>query len=226
MTHLETVVAGSIWSFRHKVRIGPLSIPVRSTIVKLTDGRLWIASPPKPTPDLLEALDGIGPIGYVVAPNLQHHSFFAEFLAEVPDAEGYLAPGLPEKISAPSNCRILAEQDWADELPGVFIEGLPVLNETVWIHRATGSLIVTDLLFDFGADNPLLLRLMARLLGVDRRLGMSWTMKRAVKDRTAFGHSLDRIMSHRIDRVIMAHDQIIEGDVTDQLTAAWSWLRP
>ena len=226
MSALDIVVARQIWSLRYIVRIGPLSFPVRSTIVKLTDGKLWVCSPPRPTPDLLEALAQIGPVGYVVAPNLQHHLHFAAFLKNHQGAEGLIAPGLPDKIPSLRDHRTISETDWAEDLAGIFIQGLPVLNETVWVHRQTGTLIVTDLLFDFGVDNPPLVRLVARLLGVDRRLGMSRTMKLAVKDRTALRQSIGRIMSQQIERVMTAHDQIVEHDVEDRLAAAFAWLRP
>ncbi|MEO1091063.1 MAG: DUF4336 domain-containing protein [Pseudomonadota bacterium] len=226
MAKPEIVVAEQIWSARYVVRTGPMSIPVRSTIIKLADGKLWICSPPKPTPTLLEALRELGPCGYVVAPNLQHHLHFAEFLANVPSAEGVVAPGLRNKVPALRDHRVLGEGDWANDLTGFFVEGLPVLNETVWIHKSTGTLIVADLLFDFGADNPLFLRLVARLLGVDGRLAMSRTMKLAVKDRAALKRTIDRIMSYRIDRIITAHDQIITSNVEGRLAAAFAWLRP
>lgn len=221
----EIVVDGQIWSVRHKVRTGPLSIPVRSTIVKLADGGLWICSPPPPTPALREALRAIGPVRRVVAPNLQHHRFFAGFLASVPEAEGFVAPGMADKSPALGGHRVLGETDWPDDLEGVFVDGLPVLNETVWRHRATGTLIVTDLLFAFGADNQPLLRLVARLLGVDRRLGMSLTMKLAVKDQPALRRSVDRITSRPVQRIITAHDRIITSAAEDALATAFAWLR-
>ena len=79
---------------------------------------------------------------------------------------------------------------WKDELDAFWIAGLPLLNETVWLDRASGRLIVTDLLFCIGPHESLLARTLARLLGIYQRPGMSRTMKLMVRDRAALARSV------------------------------------
>ena len=113
---------------------------------------------------------------------------------------------------------------WAPDLQATSIEGLPVLNETVWFHPSSGTLILTDLLFCFGQDNSALSRLVARLLGVYGRLGMSRSMKALVTDKAALAASVGKLLRLEVRRIVLAHDQIIEDDASQHLEQAFRWL--
>jgi len=114
---------------------------------------------------------------------------------------------------------------WEDELQSWFIDGLPVLSETVWFHENTGTLLLTDLLFCFGTNNTGLAKLVARLLGVYDRLGMSLTMKLMTKDKQALRRSIEPLLLLPVQRIVLAHDQIIEEQSTIRLKEAFEWLR-
>lgn len=114
---------------------------------------------------------------------------------------------------------------WNSEIQGFFIEGLPILNETVWFHIDTGTLILTDLLFCFAESNRGFAALVAKLLGVYGKLGMSRTMKLAVKDKQALATSVLPLLSLPVRRVIVAHDQIVEEQPLEVLKEAFAWLR-
>ncbi len=225
---MESIVPGRIWHAQQGLRIGPLSVTTRATFVKLADGSVWVHSPISPTPELQADLAQVGPVRYVVAPNRSHHLFFAQFLEAFPQAHGYVAPGLAEKrpdLAVHSVLDTRTVQPWSGELSSVLVEGLPVLNETVWFHDASGTLIITDLLFCFGPHNTGLGRLSARLLGVYGRLGMSRAMKFMVKDRAALARTASWLLSRDVRRIVLGHDQIIEHDARDKLTRAFEWIR-
>jgi hypothetical protein len=114
---------------------------------------------------------------------------------------------------------------WGAELQGFFIEGLPVLNETVWFHHDTGTLVVTDLLFCFAPANRGLTAFVATLLGVNGKLGMSRTMKLAARDKGALARSVASLLALPVRRVVVAHDQIIDAQPGEQLARAFAWLR-
>lgn len=225
---LQTVVPDRIWCTQQSVKYGPLSIKTRATFVRLADGSIWAHSPITPTPELVDSLAQIGPVQYVVAPNTSHRVFFLPFLQAFPEAQGLIAPGLMEKHSDLADFPILGQtdaSDWAPDLQSFFVEGLPILNETVWLHASTSTLIVADLLFCFGSENTALCRIAARVLGVYERLGMSRSMKFLVKDKAALARTVDSLLAQPIERVILTHDQIIEQDAKVKLTAAFEWLR-
>jgi hypothetical protein len=99
-----------------------------------------------------------------------------------------------------------------------------VLNETVWFHRRSGTLLLTDLLFAFGREATGLTALVARLLGVRGRLGMSRTMKWAVADRQLFRRSVQPLLALPVERIVVAHDQVVEVDAAASLQRAFEWL--
>lgn len=225
---LKTLVPGQIWYAQQAIQFGPLNLSTRATFVKLRDGSIWVHSPIEPSPQLVAEIAEIGPVRYVVAPNKSHHLFFKPFIEAFPNAQGYIAPGLAEKrpdLSVYPELSPLETPAWADELIATFVEGLPIVNETVWFHSATGTLILTDLLFCFGTEHAGLTRMVARLLGVYDQLAMSRTMKLLVKDKAALARSLDALLALDIERIVLAHDQIIENDAKRKLSAAFNWLR-
>jgi Domain of unknown function (DUF4336) len=223
---LNCLVQNFLWHATQPLKFGPIPLSSRMTVVRLQDGRLWVHSPISPTRDLVDELQAIGPVGYVIAPNRFHHLFFAEFLAAHPSAQGYVAPGLHSKRPDLKHYPTLpAAAPWSDELDAVFIDGLPLVNETVWFHPASGTLIVTDLLFCFSEDKSGFVRFVAKLLGVYGNLGMSRTEKLCIKDKAAFRASVARLLSMPVQRIVLAHDQVIEEKCSERLVKAFAWLQ-
>jgi hypothetical protein len=223
---LTCTVPNAVWHAQQPLKFGSISLTTRMTVVRLRDGSLWVHSPIAPTRELIEALQKIGIVRYVVAPNKSHHLFFLEFLRAHPAAQGYIAAGLelkrPDLKQFP---QVPPEAPWGCEIQSFFIEGLPILNETVWFHSDTGTLILTDLLFCFSEATRGVTGLVAKLLGVHGKLGMSRTMKWATKDKQALARSVLPLLSLPVRRVIVAHDQIIDDHPVDKLVQAFVWLR-
>jgi Domain of unknown function (DUF4336) len=223
---LTCTVPNSVWHAQQPLKFGPISLTTRMTVVRLRDGSLWVHSPISPTRELIEELQKVGAVRYVVAPNKSHHLFFLEFLDVHPAAQGYLAAGL--ELKRPDLKRfpqVPREAPWGCEIQGFFIEGLPILNETVWFHSDTGTLIFTDLLFCFAETNRGVTALVSKLLGVRGTLGMSRTMKWMTKDKQALARSVLPLLSLPVQRVIVAHDQIINEQPVEMLVKAFAWLR-
>ncbi|MEO0952649.1 MAG: DUF4336 domain-containing protein [Pseudomonadota bacterium] len=223
---ITKLVDGKIWHSTHEVKFGPIKMNTRATFVRLSDGSIWVHSP-VPLDELdVAKLARLGEVKFVVAPNKTHHIFFEGFIAQFPGAKGFVAPGLATKepgLSCFATLDADANRLWSEDFDSVFVDGLPVLNETVWFHRGTGTLLLADLLFSFAPRSFGMTQLVARLLGVYDRLAMSRTMKFMVKDRANFKLSIDQILSWPIERIILAHDRIIEDDAQTQLIAAFGW---
>jgi hypothetical protein len=152
--------------------------------------------------------------------------FFLDFVNAFPAAEGFVAEGLdakrPDLARFP---RVPRPAPWGAELEGFFIEGLPILNETAWFHVDTGTLILTDLLFCFSSTNRGLTAFVSQLLGVHGVLAMSRTMKLATRDKQALARTVAPLLTLPMKRVVVAHDQIVEGDAAVKVGKAFAWLR-
>ena len=223
---LTCTVPNSVWHAQQPLKFGPISLTTRMTVVRLRDGSLWVHSPISPKPELIAELRKLGTVRYVVAPNKSHHLFFLEFLSAHPEAKGFIAAGL--ELKRPDLSRfpqIPREAPWTSEIQGFFIEGLPILNETVWFHINSGTLVVTDLLFCFAETNRGIAALVSKLLGVRGTLGMSRTMKLAIKDKQAFARSVLPLLALPVQTVMVAHDQVINEQPAAKLAQALAWLR-
>ena len=168
-------VAQDIWHQQHALSVIGIRVTSRMTVVRLGDGRLWLHSPIPVSPDLLGELASLGQVAFIVAPNRFHHLYVGQWAAAFPDAIVFGAPGLEEKRRDLVMRRLgtVAEPEWEQDLGQVFVEGVPTLNETVWYHTRSRTLVVTDLCQHIAGDLPLSSRLYASLMGVRRRPAVS-----------------------------------------------------
>jgi hypothetical protein len=90
------------------------------------------------------------------------------------------------------------------------VEGIPSVNETAWFHKASRTLILTDLCQWWQGDLGVGGSALAMLAGVRRQLAVSRTVRLLVKDRAAVRASADRILQWPFERVIVAHNVILE----------------
>ena len=67
---LEPLTPG-IWAARGPFSVAGLKLGCRATIVKLSDGRLWIHSPIEFSPEDVEEIRNLGEVAFLVAPSPQ-----------------------------------------------------------------------------------------------------------------------------------------------------------
>lgn len=225
---LKEVVTDQVWCYQYPVRSGPLQLMARMTIVRLNDGALWVHSPAPLTDELLEELTAIGSVHHVVAPNKSHHLHFKDFLANFPSAQGYIAPGLQSRLAPQDALRILVpgSDPWPAEIDTTFVSGLPLIDETLFYHRSSRSLIVTDLFAYYGPRQPWVLRVIAGVLGVRGRLATSRTMRLAISDYAALLQSLAPLHALPIERVIVGHGDLVVENASASLNLAIASLSP
>ena len=119
-----------------------------------------------------------------------------------------------------------AGEPWENELPKVMLRGMPKLNEFVFLHHASRTLIVTDLLYNFDiAKQSFLGKLFLKLNGIYGRPGCSRLFRRFIKNRAAFRQSISEIMMLDFDRVVLAHGSIIESGGKTVFERSFEWLR-
>lgn len=204
---------------------GGFEMPARMVVIRLDDG-LWIHSP-IPIDDTLAAeLDALGPVRHLVAPNCFHHLHMAPAAARWPHAKVYAPPGLRSKRP---DLRVDVElhegaRPWRDVLMPLAIAGAPALDEFVFLHQPSASLIVCDLVFNVH-EGKLTTRLVLRMVGVWRRLAQSRIWRRYTKDRGAAARSCERVLEHEFTRVIPSHGRIAEGpEVRAAMRDGMAWM--
>jgi hypothetical protein len=97
------------------------------------------------------------------------------------------------------------------------------MEEVVFFHSASRTLIVADLCEHFGPWSPGLTRLVARLANMYGKPRMPPDWKLSFRDREATRTSFERILSRDFDRVILAHGDLIEREARDIFRRAYAW---
>lgn len=223
-----TPLAHDIWIARNPLVFYGFRMTTCMTVCRLADGALWVHSPIPPSPTLLGALCPLGSPRHIVAPNRLHHLHALAFLAAFPTATLYVAPGLTDKnpaFAAHPQIPPDGAPAWREDIDSVFIEGNSELNETVFFHRKSRSLIITDLAVHIGPWDSFGTRTYARLNGFYDRFGLSFLLKRFFRDRDAARGSLARVLAWDFDCVVPAHGPVIRANAREQFERAFDWLR-
>src|SRR6185312_5107569 len=185
---LEEIAPG-LWSHGHTQRSpGGVRGTIRMTVVGLPDGRLLVHAPTPVDDALAGEIAARGRVAYVVAPNCYHHLYVLPFLKRFPEAKLHAAPGLGGKRPDLAFAEPLgdgAAAPWRETLDQIALPGAPRLNEVVFFHRASRSLLVTDLLFNVTAPENWQTGLLLRLMGTYKRFGPSRLLRFLTKDRPA-----------------------------------------
>ena len=216
-----------LWVTDCSLRFLGLEVGARMTILRLPDGKLLLHSPIAATAELVRDVEGIGPIAYIVAPNRLHHLFVADWQRACPEASLYVAPGLDSKRADLEIAGVLTDEPeagWKDVVDQVLIRGTPFVNEVVFFHRPSATLIATDLAFNVGASSPPLTRLFFRLGGTLGRLSPTLLERILVRDRATFRGSLERILEWPFERVVVAHGEVSEHGGREELVRGYSWV--
>lgn len=216
-----------LWTAEAGQRFVGLEIGARMTVVQLGSGGLLLHSPVEASAELVREVVEIGPVNYLVAPNLLHHMYLEGWQEACPGAATYVAPGLLEKRPELSVSGILEEaphSDWASDVDQIQVAGFPFASEVVFFHRSSRTLILTDLAFRIGPESPFLTRTVFRAIGGYGSLSPSLLEKVMIRDRQAFRHSLERVLEWPFARVIVAHGDICETGGREELTRSYTWI--
>src|SRR5262245_46533448 len=129
----------------HPLRLpGGVELGTRSCVIRLSSGGVVVHTPGPLTDDVRSAIHSLGPVRALIAPNLLHHMFLRNSIREYPQARVFAAPGLREKLGDVKVDEVLgdkAPQLWAADLDQVLVTGAPSLCETVFLHRASRTLL-------------------------------------------------------------------------------------
>lgn len=216
-----------------RMRFGFLRVPftTRMTVVRLPNRELWVHSPTEPTPELLDAVRALGPVSWLIAPNLLHWTFLAAWQDAFPNVLTLVAPGVGAKV-ADGGFQIdgvltdTPPPEWGGVLRQVLVRG-GYMTEADFFHVPSATLILTDLFENFEAEHVpggffrLLLRLAGAMHpngGTPRDLQLTFhghadDVKRAVETMIAWAPR----------RIVVAHGRCIETDATETLRRALSW---
>ena len=220
-------LAENIWVADRPQHFYGLSVGTRMTVIRLSGERLLLHSPVALDAALRAELDTIGRVSYVVAPNRVHHLYAGDVAKAYPAARLWIGPGLERKRPDLVFEAILGDDEpaeWRGEVLQTFFRGRPYENEVVFFHRASRTLILCDLAFNFGPSAAASTRRLMKLLRSYGSFGPSKLDPWLIRDRDAARQSLERILAWDFDRVVVAHGDVLESGGREALRAGYAWL--
>jgi len=211
-------------------KLGPgFHLPARMTVLLLASGELAIVSPIPIDDQLAARIAALGEVRFLIAPNLLHHLYLQAASERYPSALVLAPAGLRKKRP-----ELRIDGELSAELPAGLLaavdvlrfEGAPALDEYVLFHRATRTLVVTDLVFNMVRPEGWLTHLVLWLVGCRGRLAQSRLVRQLVKERSAASHSVQQMLERPFETLIVAHGEIVREAARAQLTDALRWLLP
>ncbi len=211
------------------MRYSPMGFDLgaRMVVARLEDGGLWVHSPIALTPELRRALADRGEVRHVVSPSPFHVEHLPEFGEAFPKARLFVTRPARRLGSLADRCEVLGHEpppEWGGEIGMVPLAGSRLYHETEFLHRATGSLMLTDLCFNLPRDSGGITRVCGDMLGIRGRFGPSKTFRWSLRDAAAMRKALGEMMRWEFDRITVAHGQIVTEGAEDALRRAFAWL--
>ncbi len=221
-------IAPNLWKIDYPQKFLRMEIGTRMTIIRLKSGDLFLHSPIHLTNDIQNKLNTLGKVTYVIAPNKFHHLYIGAYYTAFPDAEMYAVPGLDKKRPDLPFHGVLTNEtvyEWREEIDHLVFRGIPLINEVLFLHRESRTLILTDLIFNFGSDLALTTKIFLKLDGAYNSFSVPRLIRYLlIKDREKARESIRKILSWDFDRVTLAHGNILEKGGHEAVKRAFEWL--
>lgn len=209
--------------------LGVFPYPTRMAVVRLAGGDLWLWSPIALETSLAEEVDALGRVAHLVAPNKLHHLALADWARRYPEARLHAAPGLAKKrpdLAFASELGDTPDPAWAGQIEQVVFRGSPFLEEVVFFHGASRTVLVADLVQRMEARQlPAWQRPLMRVWGLVGARGstpLEWRW--SWWDRRAGRHALAQALAWNPDRLVIAHGACAVEDGRDVLATGLRWL--
>jgi hypothetical protein len=228
--NLLAPVAPDVWVVDGPaIRFHGMPFTTRMTVVRL-EGGLWIHSPIEPDPALAAAIDVLGPVRYLIAPNSLHYWWIPDWKTAYPAAEVWAVPGAKDRAKRALPVDRTLSRDiprWADAIDHTIVEGR-LFTEAVFCHRATGTAMLADLIENFEPARlrSRTMRAMVKLAGCadpdgKAPIDMRWSF---AGKHAKLREAVDYMVAWDPTRVVLAHGRWYDHDGRAELERAFRWV--
>ncbi len=211
-----------------------IPFPTRMSVIRLSNGELFLHSPTALVDSLQSELARLGPVRHLVSPNKVHYASIAAWKAAYPDAHAWASPGVRERaasqnVSATFDHHLGSEPEpaWAADLDQLVFRGSRFMEEVVFLHRKSHTLLLADLIVNFEPHRLNRLQgLLFRLSGAMDPEGQTPLDLRV----TFVGHKREarecfqRMAAWKPERIIVAHGRWYPADGERELHRAFRGL--
>jgi hypothetical protein len=222
---IEQIVDG-IWTTPAPLTFAGVNINTRMTVCRVSDGLALIAPIPR-SEELGAAVDKLGPVKAIIAPNLMHHLYVGDWIDAYPDAVSFGPHGLAAKrqdLTLTHELGPAYDERFGDELSRFPIEGMPRLNESLFLHRESGTLIATDFCFYMPKASGLT-ALFTMLMGIHKKTRVEPLFRILIKNKAACLASLEPLRTIQIQHLSMCHHHVLSDGANAALEQVLDQLK-
>jgi hypothetical protein len=226
------VFANNVWIVEGpRVRDFGFMFTTRMTIVKLSDGSLWVNSPVSIPFDTLKRITELGPVRYLIAATPRHVWRLEEWHTLFPEAQLWAPRTTPFTLMKGMLpfAGILGDepfQGWGDDFDQLAFKGNPLIEEVLFFHKDSRTVMLDDLIQIHPIVKGKHLRnAVVKLEGVaDPHGGVALDIRLSFIHRNRARRSLEKLLSWDFDKLIIAHGHCIEKDAKPFVERAFRWL--
>lgn len=206
----------------------------RMTIVRLSNAELWCHSPTRLTRELKAQIDSLGSVRHLISPNKIHYAHIGAWARAYPQATAWASPGVRDRaarqkidVSFDADLENEPPLEWVAHLDQLVFQGSRFMDEVVFFHPKSSTLILTDLIENFEL-NKVSQRFgkLLKFVGIVDPDG-----KTALDLRMTFWgqkepgrRCLKRMLQWNPEKVILAHGRWYENNGAAELRRAFRWL--
>jgi hypothetical protein len=219
-------VAENVWTLQHPLRVLGIDVRRTTTLIRLCEGRLIIHSTAPFTPKDVEQIRALGEPAWLIDATAAHDTCAAKARAIFPDIP-YLVPETFSKrveLRAEPLCGLPSA--WRGEIEMLKVGGMPRIQEHVFLHVPSRTLIVADLLVNISAAYPAWMQWFAHaVMQWDGGVGMDPLFRWMIEDRAAFRKSIAEILKWDFGRLIVGHAGVVDRDVKERVAEVLERVR-
>ena len=216
-------VDNNIWVVEIEFRFSGTDFGNRMTVIRLPSGKLVLHSPVAFSYELLQEMNKIGEVGFIITPNNFHGLYADQWCEEFPQARYYSA--LKKDTGGAEDLSVLmseAQKDMESAIEVIKIDGISKLNEYVFFHKESATLVLTDLAFNFNESISFWSKVFFKLNGCYNKFSPSRLMKSLIDSPDELSHSIEHILTLEFDRIIVSHGDLVEVNAREKFDSAFS----
>ncbi len=225
---LRTLEPNQLWCIDEPMPMFGLQFGARLTIARLHDDNLWVYAPFAISNADESAIRALGEVRHIVAPNNFHYKEIGEFTRRFPDAQLWVVPALATKLDELPHLPLHSlPPDWSQDFDGQLFDAALGYEEWIFCHRASRSLILTDLVLNVPRPNNPLGRVVGAILDEGRGCKSSRLVRAAIyggRDMNKARAQVKSILRWDFKRIVMAHGDIVPRDGKRVLRRALRWI--
>lgn len=216
----------NIWLFERTVRFAGIPLPHTMTIIRLPTGGLFVHSPTKLDSSTVSQLASLGDIDSIVWPSWWHDMYLREYAEAYPQARLFGAPILVKWHRQMSRIRSLdANARVSPDLEQLYVDRMWLfLDEFVFLHQPSRSVIVADLAFNLDERSDWFTKWSFGAVGAYPGCNIPWFYRLAPRDRRYLRAKIERILDWDFNRLIVGHGGVVPTRGKEALRNAYRWL--